>query len=98
MSQNLCIQQKQFIDIFEHYDCIKLLFLNSYNILQPYIAEYLSKLEVFVTFTAVVTIRGHGHQWEAFTMGDFPYLEWLARDYKRRGEKSGLWTDYLKVC
>ena len=30
-------------------------------------------------------------------MGDFPYLEWLARDYKQRGEKSGLWTDYLKV-
>ena len=30
-------------------------------------------------------------------MGDFPYLEWLARDYMQRGEKSGLWTDYLKV-
>ena len=30
-------------------------------------------------------------------MGDFPYLEWLARDYKQRGAKSGLWTDYLKV-
>ena len=34
---------------------------------------------------------------EDSTMGDFPYLEWLARDYKQRGEKSGLWTDYLKV-
>ena len=30
-------------------------------------------------------------------MGDFPYLDWLTREYKRRADKSGHWTDYLKV-
>ena len=27
-------------------------------------------------------------------MGDFPYVEWLARLYKKVGEFSGSWTDY----
>ena len=31
-------------------------------------------------------------------MGDFPYVQWLARLYKKNAESSGLWTDYLKVC
>ena len=30
-------------------------------------------------------------------MGDFPYVEWLARLYKKVGEFSGSWTDYIKV-
>ena len=30
-------------------------------------------------------------------MGDFPYLNWLTREYKKRAEESGHWTDYLKV-
>ena len=30
-------------------------------------------------------------------MGDFPYIEWLARLYKKVGEFSGSWTDYIKV-
>ena len=30
-------------------------------------------------------------------MGDFPYVEWLARLYKKVGEFSGSWTDYVKV-
>ena len=31
------------------------------------------------------------------TMGDFPYIDHLARLYKQKGEESGNWTDYLKV-
>ena len=30
-------------------------------------------------------------------MEDFPYVEWLARLYKKVGEFSGSWTDYIKV-
>ena len=30
-------------------------------------------------------------------MGDFPYVEWLARLYKNVGDFSGSWTDYIKV-
>ena len=30
-------------------------------------------------------------------MGDFPYIDWLALEYKKKAEQSGLWTDYLKV-
>lgn len=30
-------------------------------------------------------------------MGDFPYAEWLARDYKDRAEVSKNWVDSLKV-
>ena len=30
-------------------------------------------------------------------MGDFPYLDWLTKEYKKRAEESGHWTDYLKV-
>ena len=30
-------------------------------------------------------------------MGDFPYIDHLARLYKQKGEESGNWTDYLKV-
>ena len=30
-------------------------------------------------------------------MGDFLYIEWLARLYKKVGEFSGSWTDYIKV-
>ena len=30
-------------------------------------------------------------------MAEFPYAEWLARKYKKRGESSGDWKDYLKV-
>ena len=30
-------------------------------------------------------------------MGDFPYMDWLTREYKKRAETSGDWTDYLKV-
>ena len=30
-------------------------------------------------------------------MGDFPYIDHLARLYKQKGEESGTWTDYLKV-
>ena len=91
---------KQFIDIFEHHDCIKLSFLYPYNILLPLTTEDLSKLEELASFTAGVNnpyLQSHWHHWETLTMGDFPYLEWLARDYKQRGENSGLWTDYLKV-
>ena len=31
-------------------------------------------------------------------MGDCAYAEKLARLYKKVGEFSGSWTDYLKVC
>ena len=34
---------------------------------------------------------------KSYTMGDFPYVEWLARLYKKVGEFSGSWTDYIKV-
>ena len=30
-------------------------------------------------------------------MGDFPYIDWLTREYKKKAEESGHWTDYLKV-
>ena len=55
-----------------------------------------TNLSVFVRLTAKWKSVDLEHQ-EDSTMGDFPYLEWLARDYQQRGEKSGLWTDYLKV-
>ena len=31
-------------------------------------------------------------------MGDFPYIDWLTREYKKKAETSGDWTDYLRVC
>lgn len=30
-------------------------------------------------------------------MGDLPYVEWLAREYMKKGEISRCWSDYLKV-
>ena len=30
-------------------------------------------------------------------MGDFPYVDWLARNYKKISEETSHWTDYLKV-
>ena len=30
-------------------------------------------------------------------MGDFPYIDWLTLEYKKKAEQSGHWTDYLKV-
>ena len=30
-------------------------------------------------------------------MEGLPYVEWLARLYKKVGEFSGSWTDYIKV-
>ena len=30
-------------------------------------------------------------------MGDFPYIDWLTIEYKKKAEQSGHWTDYLKV-
>ena len=34
---------------------------------------------------------------ELVKMGDFPYVEWLARKYMEKGEISRCWSDYLKV-
>ena len=53
---------------------------------------------VLIVYIWIFALTLVAYRWaEISTMGDFPYLEWLARDYKQRGEKSGLWTDYLKV-
>ena len=30
-------------------------------------------------------------------MRDFPYIDWLTREYKKRAEESGYWRDYLQV-
>ena len=30
-------------------------------------------------------------------MGDFPYLEWLTRQYKKRAGESGQWRQCLQV-
>ena len=33
----------------------------------------------------------------ATEMGDFPFIDWLTIEYKKKAEQSGHWTDYLKV-